>query len=378
MIQVLIGADICPIGQNARYFETGDVTALWGDTLLSLLSSADLAIANLECPFILQSSPILKTGPNFGVSPAAMSAIKKSGFHLLSLANNHIMDHGPAGLATTLRVCLESCIQTVGAGENLASARQMFVKKIGSVRIAVLAFAEHEFSIARDGYPGANPLNIPAFVRTVLGNKTQFDYLIVLLHGSHEFHVPTPRIQETCRFMVEMGANAVIVQHPHCLGGYEEYQGGHIVYGQGALLMDEDIYRSSKSFHEGFFVKLSISGPATSSMELIPFTQSDPEPGARAMDPEHEREFLRHLEKRSAAIKDEAFVKEEWLRFCEQHKHGYVSALLGHNRVLRKLNKQGVLTKLLYGKKNLLSVRNIVNCETHREAIQTIFNECLI
>ena len=54
--------------------------------------------------------------------------------------------------------------------------------------------------------------------------------------------LPSPRLKDTCHFLIEMGANAVVVQHPHSFGGYESYRGGHIVYGQGALVMDEALY----------------------------------------------------------------------------------------------------------------------------------------
>lgn len=377
MAEVVIGADICPIGANLSHFERGDAQTLFND-LLPELQSADLAIANLECPFIDHPSPIRKTGPNFGVSAAAINGIRNGGIGILTLGNNHIMDHGPAGLETTLQTCADAEIDTVGAGGNLAIARRILIKQIGSLRLGILAVAEHEFSIATDHSPGANPLDPIDFVRNVRENRERFDYLIVLVHGSHEFHVPTPRVQDTCRFIIEMGANAVIVQHPHCLGGYEEYRGCHIVYGQGALLMDEEIYRHLKSFHEGFLVKLSIANDLTSRLDVIPFTQSDPGPGARRMPPERGREFRRALAKRSEAIKDPAFVKEEWIRFCDGRKHGYLSALLGHTRILRKLNKRGHITRLLRGSRAMLGVRNIVNCETHREAVQTIFNEGLL
>ena len=45
---------------------------------------------------------------------------------------------------------------------------------------------------------------------------------------------------------------------------------------------------------------------------------------------------------------------------------------------MHKLNRGGFLARLLYGKRPLLGVRNLVQCETHREAIQTIFDERLV
>ena len=377
MIRILIGADICPIDRNLPFFEAGDSKALLND-LEPNLEQADLVIANLECPLVDRPTPISKTGPVFGVPTSCIKGIKNLGIDVLCLANNHIFDHGAPGLDQTLKVCASASIDVVGAGTNRAAARKILVKQVGSLRVGILAMAEHEFSIATEHSPGANPLDLIDFIRNVGEKRNGFDYLIVLLHGSAEFHVPTPRIQDTCRFMIEMGANAVIVQHPHCLGGYEHYHGGHIVYGQGAFLMDEAVYRDLPSFHEGFLVSLDVAPDLTSSMDFVPFVQSDPVPGARRMPLEREREFRRALAKRSEAIQDGAFVQEEWIRFCQERKHGYLSALLGHNRILRKLNKRGLVTKTLLGRRSLLGVRNIVNCETHREAIQTIFNRGLI
>jgi poly-gamma-glutamate capsule biosynthesis protein CapA/YwtB (metallophosphatase superfamily) len=377
MVSVIIGADICPIEGNRPYLLNGDAGTLLQD-LLPEFEQADLYVANLECPLIEQQTPIKKTGPTFGEAGACINGIKQAGIDVLTLANNHILDHDAPGLENTLAVCAQAGIQTVGAGPNLDAARRILIKDLGGLRVGILAVAEHEFSIATKHSAGANPLDLIDFVRNVTSHRDQFDYLIVLLHGGDEFLVPSPRIQDTCRFMVEMGANAVIVQHPHVLGGYEDYRGGHIVYGQGALLMDEAIYRDRPSFHEGFLVKLSIAADATSTMAIVPFMQSNPAPGARRMDQAKEQEFRRQLAQRSAAIQDDAFVEAEWLKFCDQNKHSYISGLLGHNRILSKLNARGWLTRFVYSQSVLLGVRNTVLCETHREAIETIFNHRLL
>src|SRR5262249_26164693 len=115
-----------------------------------------------------------------------------------------------------------------------------------------------------------------------------------------------------------------------------------------------------------------------SKMELLPFEQSDPLPGARKMAQAKDQAFRHAVEERSKAIVDPAFVEAEWLKFCQKEKHAYLSGLLGHNRVLTKLNASGLLTRKLYSRRQLIGVRNLVSCETHREAIETIFNHGLI
>lgn len=374
MVTLLIGADLCPIEGNLPYFKAGDARSLFHE-LLDEFEQADLVVANLECPLIRDVSPIPKTGPTFGETSVCINGIREAGIDVLCLANNHILDHGAQGLQSTIEACAQAGIATVGAGENLAAARRIVIRQVQHLRVGILAMAEHEFSIATISTFGAYPLDLVDYVRNVNAHRAEYDYLIVLVHGGDEFHVPSPRIKDTCHFLVEMGANAVIVQHPHCLGGYEEYRGGHIVYGQGALIMDEAIYRNVKSFHEGFLVKLTVAEGPKSSMEIIPYTQSDPVPGARRMDSERERAFRRTLDERSTVLKDDAWVQSQWFNFCEARKHAYLSGLLGHNRVLRKLNARGVITRFLYGRRTLLGVRNTVCCETHREVIETLFSQ---
>jgi poly-gamma-glutamate synthesis protein (capsule biosynthesis protein) len=373
--RILIGGDICPIGCNRPLFRDGDAEALFHD-LLHDFGEADLVIANLECPLVEERTPIAKTGPVFGEAPACINGIKAAGIDVLCLSNNHILDHGPKGLESTLAACARAGISTVGAGATLAAARQVLVRDVRGIRVGVLAMAEHEFSIATASTGGANPLDLIEYVRNVSNNRDLVDYLIVLLHGAPEFlTVPSPRLKDTCHFLVEIGANAVVVQHPHSFGGYETYLGSPIVYGQGALVMDEPVYRGLKSFHEGILVALTIAQDGTSSMEPVPLVQSDCVPGARRMPAERATAFLRELSAKSRAILDDEYVREEWRRFCEERKHGYLSAVLGHNRLMRRLTRNGRLARLLYGSRRLLATRNVVCCETHREALETIFEK---
>lgn len=376
MANLIVAADICPIGNNRELLLQGDAAGLFND-LRQDLDEADLVVANLECPLIEKPAPIPKRGPVFGAPPECIKGIAAGGVDVLGLANNHILDHGEEGLACTLKTCRQAGIKTVGAGENIAAASQLLIQNIKGVRVAILALAENEFTIATEKKWGANPLDLIRFVRTVTQRRSEYDFLVVLYHGGDEFIVPTPKLQETCRFMVEMGAGAVLVQHPHTLGGYERYRGGHIVYGQGAFIMDEEIYRSMGSFHDGFLVRLDVRADGTSEMDFIPFRQSDPEPGARKLSPQEGKLFLEKLAARAKQVADPNFVAEEWRRYCLENQHSYLSILLGHNRVLARLNRWGLLERWAHGQQAILGARNMVCCETHREALTTIFEDWL-
>lgn len=371
MAEILIGGDICPINRNAEMFIRGDASGIFGD-LLPEFERADLAVANLECPLIEQCDPILKVGPVLGADRKAVAALKASRIALLNLANNHVLDHGESGLMSTIAACTDAGIATIGAGEDLRRAGEWVIREVGGVRIGFLAYAEREFSVAGKRSAGANPLSLTGFVRSVRALRERVDYLIVLLHGGiQHFPYPSPQLQDVCRFMVEEGAGAVICQHSHCAGCFEEYAGGHIVYGQGNLVFDRYPGRS-ESFYTGYLVRLSVACDLSSKMEIIPFRQSDQRPGARRMDKEEGDAFLQQLRQMSRQLEDADFVETQWTELCKRKKYDFFSTLSGHGRILRFVNRKTHLSDILYSRRTLAGLRNIVTCESHKEMLEKI------
>lgn len=376
LIRVVIGGDICPIGLNEPYFIGGDAGSVFND-LLPEFENADLSIANLECPLINKKNPIEKAGPVLGVSSDSINGLKNASIDILNLGNNHIMDHGSEGLFNTLTLCSKAGIKTVGAGENLQEARKILIVKIGGVSIGILSLAEHEFSIATKNLCGANPLDLADFVRNMKSNSPLIDYLIVLVHGGNEHYpYPSPRLKDTCRFMIEMGAKAVVVQHTHCPGCFEEYQGSHIVYGQGNLIFDLPGQKSS--FYEGFLVKLLIPDHLNASMELVPFVQPTDQPGVKKMAIDDARLFLQLVQERSLAIQNDEFVKLKWDQFCENRKHDYLRRIIGHNRFCSRIfsfkYRKHFKVDSYCRSEYLNRLLNTISCESHREAVENILN----
>ncbi len=158
--KLIIGGDICPIARGAKLADPACAADIWAG-ISAPLASADLRIANLECPLSDKQNPLPKSGPVLSAKPDCAKGISAAGFDALTLANNHIMDHGGEGLADTLAACADAGIQTAGAGENLAAASAPLVVEAAGIRVAILAFAENEFSAAGRDRPGACPLDLP-------------------------------------------------------------------------------------------------------------------------------------------------------------------------------------------------------------------------
>jgi poly-gamma-glutamate synthesis protein (capsule biosynthesis protein) len=178
-----------------------------------------------------------------------------------------------------------------------------------------------------------------------------------------------------CRFLVEQGAGMVVCQHSHCAGAYETYRGGHIIYGQGNLIADSP--GRDNGWHEGFLIRLTLAPQRGAEWQPIPYTQSDLEPGARRMRAQQATAFLEGLAERSESIKDERFVARAWEQFCGRRRHGFMSFVLGHGRLLRRLNRNGGVVRQLHGKQRLREIKNCVVSDTNREMFLAALDQYL-
>ena len=370
-IKIVIGGDVVPTARDIPLFKEGNAGGLFHD-LLEEFRTADLAIVNLECPLIERPSPIVKTGPVMGAPGDCVKGLVNSHIRCLGLANNHALDHGAAGVENTLRVCSNAGLLTFGTGKNCEEAGKILVVNAGNLRIGLLAIAEQEWSVATDHSPGANPLDPIHVVRTIQRSRGEYDFLIVLFHTGLEFYpFPTPRQRDTCRFLIEQGARMVVCQHSHCAGCCESYQNGHIVYGQGNLLFDSP--GRDQSWHEGFLVRLLINPDLACEWQPVPYIQSEAQPGVSRMPPERKVGFLKTLNERSHEIQQNPNrVKAEWDSYCSERHNYFMSCMLNHNRVLRRLNRDTGAIARMHSDEHLLLWTNILRCDIHRETAMTV------
>ena len=126
-MKILIGADFVPTESNTELFKNGDALHLLGEELNDYMKSADYRIFNLEVPLTDTVSPISKCGPNLIAPKETVNGYKAIGCNLLTLANNHILDQGESGLASTCETLRNAGIDYVGAGNNLEEAKKPYI-----------------------------------------------------------------------------------------------------------------------------------------------------------------------------------------------------------------------------------------------------------
>jgi hypothetical protein len=153
---------------------------------------------------------------------------------------------------------------------------------------------------------------------------------------------------------------------------YENYQGGHIVYGQGNLVFDWQP-SPGPAWHEGLLVRLRIREGGGSEMDFVPYSQCDAHPGARAMNAKEEAAFRRELDRRSREIADPEFVRQKWIDYCRSQARYHLSQLCGHGRMLTYLQAKLHFGDWLRSPASRMRQRNIVECEAHREVLETLW-----
>lgn len=342
-----------------------------------IIESADYSIVNFEFPIVLdkeKAKQIQKCGPNLIGSIEAVDAVKYAGFKCCTLANNHILDQGGQCCIDTKMALIQKGIETVGAGHNLLEAGTTLYKVINGETLAIINCCEHEFSIATDTTAGANPLNPIRQYYAIKEAKNKADYVLVIVHGGHEhFQLPSPRMQETYRFFIDAGADAVVNHHQHCYSGYEMYNGKPIFYGLGNFCFDEP-GRRYNIWNEGFMVMLSFEQQKI-VYELIPYTQCNDNASVELM--KDRTEFDKCIKRLNVIIQDEGELKKRVEEFYSSTASGM---LLLHqpyeNRILNKLYRMHLLPSLV-SKKKYLILQNYLDCESHRDkqsyALKQIF-----
>lgn len=370
-MKIVLGADICVTASNEKHFINGEMENVIDSELKEILDKSDYRVFNLEGPLTNEETPIVKCGPNLRMPEAAIKGLKALDISLLTLANNHIMDHGAVGFYKTIELLDEAGIDYVGAGNNLQESLKPFILKHDGIRIGVYACAEHEFTIADDQNPGANPYDPLESFDHISTLKKECDLLIVLFHGGKEYYrYPSPEIQRIFRKMAEKGADIVVAQHTHCIGCYEEYNGSTLVYGQGNFIFDNN---SNEFWNSGLLLELDINA---NGYEIIyhPFVKK--ETGRISLAKGSEKsELMNGFHERSKQILNNEFVKNNYLEFGRGNFEVYLKAMHGDNfffKVINKLIGGGFVFKQYSFPVAVKKMLNFIECEAHRELMITV------
>lgn len=245
----------------------------WLSGIAPAVRTADIAIGHLEVPHTRRGTELNADVPAAAPPPEHLDALARAGFGALSLAGNHIADHGADGIEDTIARLEALGIAHAGAGATLAAARKPALLDSGGRRIAVLSYncVGPEAAWASAERAGCNYLVIatadgspvaPAATLTDVTDETLWqltedivaaraaaDLVIVALHKGI-VHTPAelaPYEHSLAIAARAAGADIVVGHHAHILRGIEISAGRPVFHGLGnacvvthALAADQD------------------------------------------------------------------------------------------------------------------------------------------
>lgn len=321
-MKALLLGDMSPTDKSNPLFKNGDIEALFHDTV-SIFEGNDINFVNLECALTDCDKDIEKFGPPLKAAPETADTLKKLGVTVCGLSNNHFFDYGIQGAKDSLEYLDKAGIQYTGFGNDYEDSRKNLVIEKNGEKVCIIAVCEHEYSYALDDRMGSRPYDEYHTIEDIRDAKKENDRVIVIYHGGKELcQYPSPRLYKACHAMARAGADGVICQHSHCIGCYEEYNGCHILYGQGNFhfvgfenIITPDIWDSCMAMKYD---------TVSNTVEFIPLVKLDN--GMTIAKGEEKEALVSAFEKRNSHLQNGEW-KKGWHEFCESVKENYLNII---------------------------------------------------
>ena len=361
--KIIIVGDLFPTNNNVPYFEQGEINSLFGEEIVQLFASADLAVCNLEGALSDHAEKCTKTGPVKAASTSAIEAYKKLGIDLCLLANNHVTDGGNRGVLETMKILDSSAIRHIGAGRNKDSIERSFVQVVGGKKIGLYNVSETMYNKPTNEVAGVWLYDEYVVCQEIKELKTKCDFVVVLYHGGIEkFPYPSPELRKRFHRMADNGADVVIAQHTHCIGSEEFYNGSYLLYGQGDFLLNNFAPGLTDT---GLIIELDCSdGQINIKKHLV---RSKDNLFVRYDD----KQDLSSFYERSKMVSDEDYVLKQLQAFCDNELRLYLAAFRSPSKVRllqkRYFPKSYEKWLLGYRKRDLLLTLHTLRSEQNRE-----------
>jgi len=290
-----------------------------------VLRAADITFANCDQMYSdkgNRSNHVLRSDTTRNI-PALVYA----GLDVVSLANNHAMDWGPEALLDTIDRIRNAGIPVVGAGKNIAEARQPVILERKGNRVGFLAYGciGPDGSEALEDKPGIAPMrawtiyekwdyqpgtpprivtiaykdDLAAMEEDIRKLKARVDVVAVSFHwGLHFVRALIPMYEfEIGHAAIDAGADIILGGHPHILKGIEVYKGKVIFHSLGNFALDMRSDPGDKSFDK-----------LNSRMEQMYQFKADPEYPTYPMHPEAKATVIAKAVTEDGKIKKVSYI----------------------------------------------------------------------
>lgn len=227
----------------------------------SLFNGGDIVFGNLECSIMDESFVNGQESKFFCADPKIVEGLKNANFNVLSVANNHIMEHKEFMFQNTIRLLRRNSIHPVGISNDF---------EIISYKEYKIAFMAYSFIDDNISNPCYNKIHSEeSIIQDIRKIRSLVDIVIISVHwGSEYVPYPSPEQVRMGREIVDAGADIILGGHPHVTQGFEMYKNKPIIYSLGNFIFDHTYIPKT---NQSFIAEISVhDSPVQIQVNIIP------------------------------------------------------------------------------------------------------------
>lgn len=260
----------------------------WGDVLETLAGAAPrVTVMNLETSVTTSEERAPGKGIHYRMNPANVGCLTVAGVDVWSLANNHVLDHGVAGLLETLHTLEAAGQRSSGAGGEAATAWTPASVDRDGDRVCVLSVAHTSSGVpagwrAGPGRPGVALLpdlsdaTADQVAQLLADAATPSAVRVVSVHwGSNWGYRVPPEHRRFAHRLVDGGVDVVHGHSSHHPRPVEVYRDRLVLYGCGDLVNDYEGIGGYEGFRDElrllYLARVDRTGGALRGLRMVPF-----------------------------------------------------------------------------------------------------------
>jgi len=298
-IRIKAVGDISPGDHIAPGFGVLNITIKYGcdflfEKIRDGLQGADLLMGNLEGTL---SSISRKKNLRMCGLPEMAQSLKKAGFDVLSVANNHVLDHGLDIFHETILLCRQAGLMVCGLRDASEYYSQPVILEKHGLNIGILAYnwvwsennihAGDHIAQIYDGvvnytWNRNRSENVKARKEIEIRNRyvindikelrRHVDIVIIMPHWGYEWVIYPPMgVISEARSFVDAGADVILGAHPHVNQAVEIYKNKIIAYSLGNFLFDG----FAREYGSGMMISCKVSPSEVIEHELLILDRDD-------------------------------------------------------------------------------------------------------
>ncbi|MGT2929816.1 CapA family protein [Streptococcus dentasini] len=212
------------------------------------ISDADLALGDYEGT--ISADHPLAGYPLFNAPKSIADTMKETGYDVVDLAHNHILDSNLDGALETARTFNDLGIDTIGIYQKNRRKEPFLIKKVNGIKIAILGYSYGyngmEANVSKSDYQKhLSDLDKKQIKSELKEAEKEADVTIVMPQMGVEYQrTPTDEQRSLYHKMVEWGADVIFGGHPHVVEPAEtlhkDGQKKFIIYSMGNFISNQN------------------------------------------------------------------------------------------------------------------------------------------